>query len=337
MDLYPHALFVTRNADNQPETWTLNWCNACDNDLLFRQTDILGPGAGVTTLTSPTANELVPMNPVRGIAEDVLVSFTRPGSGSYTYEIKITKDEAGNVAVGTYRYPADDEGDMVATDSENIRKLMGPNQTGDQYISFNPGANYYAWVRTVGPWISQWVGGVKFQIGTLAAAAPEILSPPNGSATVGERPAFSWSPTAGATSYRFQLALNPGMSAPIADATVSSTGYRLLESLDDGTTYYWRVMAVQPVAGDWSAVANFTVFVAEAPTQAPPPITITQIPPPEIVLPAPTINLPAPQEIVIPPPPAAVQIVPVYIYIIIAIGALLVIVVIILIVRTRRP
>jgi hypothetical protein len=303
-----------------------------EDDTLYSANDILAPGGTPLSVASPTANQLIPMNPVRGIAEDVLVQWSRPGTGDYVYEIKITTDAAGNVAVGTYCYP-----ETGTTDSETLRRLMGPNQSDDQYVSFNPGANYYAWVRVTEPWYSPWAGGIKFQIGTLAAAAPEILSPPNGSDTVGERPAFSWSPTAGATSYRFQLALNPGMSAPIADATVSSTGYRLLESLDDGTTYYWRVMAVQPVAGDWSAVANFTVFVAEAPTQAPPPITITQIPPPEIVLPAPTINLPAPQEIVIPPPPAAVQIVPVYIYIIIGIGAVLVIVVIILIVRTRRP
>jgi hypothetical protein len=328
MNKNPRALWISRNANAQPMAWAVN--SVAGGNALYSATDILAPGATVTSLASPAPGELVPMNPVRGIAEDVLVQWTRPGSGNYQYQVKITNDADGKVTIQNHTQPA-----AATTDTETIRVLMGPNQAGTQFVSFNPGANYYAWVRTIAPWYSQWQGGIEFQIGTLAASAPEPLSPQVGNEIASARPAFSWTPTAGATQYQFQLAVNPDMRAPLVDTTLGSTAFTAMEELNRDTTYYWRVRAVQPVQGDWSAVANFTVAPEAAPTQ--PPVTITQVPPPEIVLPAPTITVPPPQEIVIPPPPAPVQIVPVYIYVIIAIGAILVIVVIILIVRTRRP
>ena len=97
--------------------------------------------------------------------------------------------------------------------------------------------------------------------------------------------------------------------------------------LERGKTYFWRVRALLPVAGDWSTAANF--MVANLPPAPTPPVTIQQMP-------APVINIPAPppaQQIVIPPAPAPKEIAPAYIWAIIIIGAVLVIAVIVFVAR----
>ncbi|MDD5127603.1 MAG: hypothetical protein PHR43_05885, partial [Dehalococcoidales bacterium] len=109
--------------------------------------------------------------------------------------------------------------------------------------------------------------------------------------------------------------------------------YRPLAELEAGTTYYWAVKATKPVAGAFSAVANFTVAVAPEATTAAPPVVITQVPAPTIVLTQPPVTT---TNIVIPQPTPAPQIAPAYIWAVIIIGAILVIAVIVLIVRTRR-
>ncbi|MCK4863407.1 MAG: hypothetical protein KAS25_03875, partial [Dehalococcoidales bacterium] len=195
---------------------------------------------------------------------------------------------------------------------------------------FLPGTSYYWKVATYLPVSSGFSETRSFVVQPTAASVPSIASPENGGTIDSTSPAFSWTPAAGATMYQFQLSTTPDFATTLVDEQLAAAGIAPAVTLDRGTTYFWRVKALQPVDGDWSTVANF--IVAEAAAAPPPPVVVETTP-------APVINIPAapPATVVeIPPAPPVEQIAPAYIWAIIIIGAVLVIAVIVLIVRTRR-
>jgi len=305
--------------------WVIN--TAATPNELWALTDTVATGTAVE-LVAPADGFQNPVNPVSGNSQDIAFSWSKPTTGDVGYEIQIGLNEAMTEILTTHT--------VDATASATPVVLIGPNQqtdAGTQAVAFAAGQTYYWKVRVTKPFISPWSEVRSFTIQPLAAQVPTVLSPANGTDEAPPRPSFSWSPVAGASNYQFQLALNPYMNAPIVDVNIASTAYRLLAELERGTTYYWRVKATAPVAGDWSAVSNF--FVAELEEPAPPIVVET--------LPAPIINIPEapapiqPADIVLPAPvtiPAPIA--PPYIWAVIIIGAVLIIAVIILIVRTRR-
>jgi photosystem II stability/assembly factor-like uncharacterized protein len=197
---------------------------------------------------------------------------------------------------------------------------------------FAPGNTYYWRVAVSTPIGSAFSETRSFTVQPTAASVPSIGGPASGSNVDTLKPAFSWSPVAGTTSYQFQLSEGTAFAAPIYDAEVNVAGAQLplTVTLEDGKTYFWRVKALTPVEGDWSSIANFTVAIPVVTTPTP-PVTITSVPAPIITIPP----APAPTSIVVNPPEEKV-INPAYIWVIIIIGAVLVIAVIVLIVRTRR-
>jgi hypothetical protein len=186
-------------------------------------------------------------------------------------------------------------------------------------------------MKTTTPVTSQWTPMLTFTVQAIAASVPAIVSPANGSTIMSQTPAFSWAPVTGTTQYDFQLSTTPTFGTTVLTDQPNTAGdlVPVTIPLTQGKQYFWRVRALQPVTGDWSAVANFVV--ATPTTAAPPPVTITNVPAPTITIPpaqpAPTYTL-APQPVE--------KIAPTYIWAIIIIGAILVIAVIVLIVRTRR-
>lgn len=114
--------------------------------------------------------------------------------------------------------------------------------------------------------------------------------------------AFSWSPLPDITKYRFVLAKDATMTQIVADAVVTTTAYEYQGTLDYSTSYFWRVIALEPVPSDWSATFTFQ-------TQAPPP-----------------------------PPPAEPEAAetPLWVWVVTALGALLIIAIIVLIFKVRR-
>jgi hypothetical protein len=288
------------------------------------------------TLVSPADGYQNPMNPVQGRTIDIAFTWERP-SFATVYDVDVYTDAAGTVLLNRYTTPA--------TTSSTPVVLLGPYAPNpaaplNQRIEFSPGMTYYWRVRVAanGPVHSPWSEMRSFTIEPGTAMVSEILAPENGATAVSQTPSFSWQPVSQTTEYRFVLADNVALANPIVDVKVKTSGYSLTRALDYGKTYFWAVQPVAPVMGEMSALANFTVMAEPTPTQ--PPITVTQVPAPQITLPPPVINLPTPQPaptITIPPaPPAPAPIAPAYIWAVIIIGAILVIAVIVLIVRTRR-
>lgn len=113
---------------------------------------------------------------------------------------------------------------------------------------------------------------------------------------------FSWTPFKDTFRYRFQLARDAAMTQILAQADTATTAYQYQGSLDYDTSYFWRVMAVEPAPSDWSAV--FTLQTETAP--------------------------------VLPSSSTEQQTIPPWAVVIIGIGSALAIAVIILILMTRR-
>jgi hypothetical protein len=147
------------------------------------------------------------------------------------------------------------------------------------------------------------------KVGTPVSAPTsgiQVLAPPNGGVGLPiDSPAFSWAPMGETTKYKFQLAADAAMTDIIAEADVSGTGYQYDGTLDYGTSYFWRVMPMEPFPGDWSGTASFRTM------EEPPP------PPPK-------------------DPPAPEPKTPIWVWVLIAIGTVLVIVTLVLIFKTRR-
>ncbi len=277
-------------------------------------------------LSSPSDETQVRVNPISGLVSDVSFTWQRP-SEAIQYDVWVAFDaEFDEVAT---KAQSD-----VTTDA-TVSLIVGPggNAANNALLNYILGTTYYWRVRTsaAGPVYSPWSEVRTFTVEAGSAVSPSILAPANGTSISAASPAFSWSPVSGATMYEFQLAADTSFASPIAASKQAATGIKPTATLEAGKTYFWRVRSIEPIMGDWSAVANFTV--AAPPPAEKPPVVVEQVPPPVINIPAP----PPAQEIVIPPAPAPVQ--PIssgLLWVVIIIGAILVIAVIVLIVRTRR-
>jgi subtilisin-like proprotein convertase family protein len=75
-------------------------------------------------------------------------------------------------------------------------------------------------------------------------AAGSLTSPANASTVGGLRPTLSWSAFPTATSYRVQIATDPGFASIVADQVVSATSFQPASNLAANTTYYWRVAGI---------------------------------------------------------------------------------------------
>jgi photosystem II stability/assembly factor-like uncharacterized protein len=312
----PSALTATSSGD-YTKLWAVNDENGINAaDELFSFTDILAKSG--PNLAGPVDDKRIAVNAITGYANDVSLIWEQPPKGrSYTYDIWVAFDSGFVERLLTESITSSSSKPNIVIDGSN----------------FNNGTTYYWRVRvaTNGPLKSPWSETRSFTIEPGSELVPNILSPVNGATNTKQKPSFSWSPVSGATKYRFVLANNAQLTAPLVDITTTNTAYAVTTDLAYGETYYWAVRSVDPVEGSWSAISNFTVM--EEPKEAPPPVEVKEVPPPIINIPAP----PPAQEIVIPPaPPPPAQIAPAYIWAVIIIGAVLVIAVIVLIVRTRR-
>ncbi|MEJ2739073.1 MAG: hypothetical protein P8105_04475 [Dehalococcoidia bacterium] len=95
----------------------------------------------------------------------------------------------------------------------------------------------------------------------------QLLSPDNGCGCPCESPAcFSWSPYKETDSYLFELSEKSDMSKPLVSDTVTgSTAYQYTGNLKCNTNYFWRVIALEPVESEWSAVFSFMTQEREMP------------------------------------------------------------------------
>jgi hypothetical protein len=69
----------------------------------------------------------------------------------------------------------------------------------------------------------------------------------------------------GTTKYEFVLAKDAALQQVIVKAGVTTTSYLYDGKLDNNTTYYWQVRAIEPAVSDPSPVGTFTVVAEKKP------------------------------------------------------------------------
>jgi trimeric autotransporter adhesin len=93
-----------------------------------------------------------------------------------------------------------------------------------------------------------------------------ILATPNNGANGLEIPVeLDWSDVSNTTGYSVQVDDNYNFSSPVINTSVAVSNYSA-SSLDDQTTYYWRVRAVNDCgSGSWSSIRSFTTSDTTSP------------------------------------------------------------------------
>jgi len=255
----------------------------------------------VSVVVSESGDALVGYDPVTGRNADIGFRWEQLCLASQ-YQVQIAKDEGFTLIVF-------DSGVYAPASSTSPAMLY---QAGGR---LEAGHTYY-WRARVRQTItgqslhSPWSQPQKF---TVAAGLPvntsyygvRLLSPGNNCTGCSVKsPSFSWSGLNETAKYRFILARNAELTDVIVNAEVYSTAYTYAGTLDYNTSYFWRVMAIEPVPSDPSATFTF----------------ITE---PEVV---PVPELPQPEK------PAVT---PLWVWVIIGIGSALIIVVLVFIMLAR--
>jgi len=332
--------------------WTRNWVIGTifparnSADTLDTLEDYMTTPADAPVGTYP-ADVIIPINSISGAVATFAFQWNAPPSLAasqasvpglaYNYNIGVYLDEAGTVLVAGGMAV----GVLGAASAQSACAVSSGGMAGAN-VQFTgaagtaaPGTNYYWRVRafTGVPAQSHFSAMSTFVVEQLVAIVPIIASPANGGEVNTVNPAFSWSPIANATGYRFELALDSDFTDVVYTVDPATAGASVPSTIEltRGLQYFWHVKTLTPLEGEWSTTANF--IVAELPPTSPTPTT-TIVPTPTITA---IITQPAATttEIVIPPAETK-EVNPSYIWAIIIVGAVLVIAVIILIVRTRR-
>jgi len=234
------------------------------------------------TPTSPVSNATVKYDPVSGRAGQLDLTW-KAESLSKGYRIQIAKDQDFTLQIAdigaTFGGPF-----YVPPDLDSPALVIPPgggtiiDDAGHTWTvpALEAGHTYY-WrvmvqdVATGDDIQSPWSWREIFTVQTGLPASQlyyglQLLSPGNGCMGCTTKPAsFSWSPFRDTQRYRFVLARDSAMTDIVVDTELPTSGYSYDGTLDYGTDYFWRVMAVEPVPSDWSATFCFRTEPALAP------------------------------------------------------------------------
>ena len=131
--------------------------------------------------------------------------------------------------------------------------------------------------------LSSWSQTRSFTVSSGLPAATQYfgaqsLSPNNNCTNCPVEPAaFSWSPFNETTKYKFILAKDSALTDVMVEAEVTTTSYEYEGILEYSTSYYWKVMALEPAPSDWSATFNLQTEAAPPPPPMPEPPPTTPL------------------------------------------------------------
>ena len=226
------------------------------------------------TPTSPISNNTVKYDPVSGRAAEINLTW-KPVSLSRGYRIQIAKDENFTLQIadigadwgGPFYTPPDLDAPALAIPPGG-GTVIDENGNTWSVPALEAGHAYY-WRVVVqdvatgdaiqSPWSWREIFTVRAGLPTAHSYyGLQLLSPDNGCLGCAVQPAvFSWSPFQDTEKYRFVLARDAAMTNVIVETEVPTTSYSYDGALDYGTAYFWRIMAVEPQPGDWSATFCF--------------------------------------------------------------------------------
>ena len=101
---------------------------------------------------------------------------------------------------------------------------------------------------------------------TVGSPTPPVLvSPLAGAGNQRTTLSFSWMPTLGAESYRFQISLSPVFSGALFHDSIVAGSAQLVDGLASGTTYYWRLNSRNVAGTSAYSTRSFTTVIAPPP------------------------------------------------------------------------
>jgi photosystem II stability/assembly factor-like uncharacterized protein len=267
-DNNPPWLKLSGNS-SENELWTIDTANlaaADDTALIYRFRDNL-------CKAGPWVNgpQEIGCDPVSGRNQGLGISWEQL-SLSDRYDLQIAKDPAFTLRID----PAISNSDNISSVTGSIHIMTDPVNVTSPALWLDPGslpeagADYYWRIRTfhAATWEfirSPWSGTARFMVKpgyvvNTPYPGPRLLSPEDGCGCPCNAPvSFSWSPNKEASKYIFEFSENADMSSPLVSANAKATAYQYSGQLECNRNYYWRVMALEPVAGDWSATFSFRV------------------------------------------------------------------------------
>ncbi len=221
------------------------WVNVAERGSLLLGGNYAGGGTGTEQPPPPPGSPSTPVlqspaNAATNIAVTVTLSWY-PASGASTYQLQVATDTlfAGLVF---------NQSGLTSTSRQ-----VGP-------LSYN--TNYYWRVNaTNASGTSYWSDRWRFTtlLPPSAPPAPTLQSPANFATGVSVSPVVSWNTASTATSYRVQVSTSSSFSTVTQDYSGITITAKVLATLANNTTYYWRVNASNSAGTSaWSASWRFT-------------------------------------------------------------------------------
>ncbi|MEX0720334.1 MAG: T9SS type A sorting domain-containing protein [Balneolaceae bacterium] len=102
----------------------------------------------------------------------------------------------------------------------------------------------------------------------------DLSEPADESEDLTTTPALNWAASENAESYQVEISTNSSFTDIIRGTEISGTEYTVTEALPNGSTFFWRVRAINEAGeSDWSEIWSFTTIVDQ-------PDVITLVSPP---------------------------------------------------------
>ncbi|HLH28378.1 MAG TPA: hypothetical protein VKW77_05650 [Acidimicrobiales bacterium] len=216
---------------------------------LFAASALLLPacGAGPSAGAAPGFTMASPGNGAIGVDGTPVFSWSA-SSGATGYTLEVATD-AG------FGSPVVDRTDLAGTS-------FRPD------VALNPGTVYFWRVFAVGPSGTVAADDSPFSFTTVAPTPGgfTMTGPADGALGVSRSPAFTWTSSLGAASYRLQVSADAGFDSPLLDLPgLGTTSAAPSVVLAPSTMYFWRVLAVS-TATVVAAGAPFTFTTQAAPS-----------------------------------------------------------------------
>jgi len=163
-------------------------------------------------------------------------------------------------------YCANNFYEIQISENINFNDKIFEQILGDTTISIqnvlNGGTNYFVRVRAINDTVTgQWSDIISFKTKDKPSRTL-LLSPPNNSNNISNKPRFEWQNVPDAQSYHLQTSEFSDFNEIFfeKDEIKTNSFKNLAISFNEGTTFYWRVRAKNEGGyGDWSEVWSFTV------------------------------------------------------------------------------
>ena len=160
-----------------------------------------------------------------------------------------------------YKWRCDNDSDFSSI-PDGLEDTTASNSV--QLPALEPATTYYWQVRASSPVQGPWSEKRSFTTTMTAETASLKLEIPSaGASDIPLKPVFQWSALGGANAYELLVSSNANFTSPIIDKrsqfALTSNAWQCDISLDNDTTYYWKVRAISArTNSEWSAAGAFT-------------------------------------------------------------------------------